>query len=151
MNWILAAILLVSLVQLVLLAVIFAGIKQFMDEFTAFFQSPDGKSPSGANVLFDVLSKRFLEQAKVTLMGLASGKARGEQAVMGEMVQDAVTSRSPGLGAILAAFPKTNKLLIKNGPLLQFLLQRFGGSSGAAPAGDHGGAGGFADNVSKYG
>lgn len=152
MNTLLAAILLVSLLNLVLFACITIAIRAFYRSMSSFLVSPDGKSASPAALVFDALSKSFVERLKLTLMGVVSGTARGQQAVMGEIIEQATASSSPLAAGLMSLLPKSGKLFAKNPMLAQWLLglvTKQGGHKAQA-AGDGGGSG-FAENAGKYG
>lgn len=136
MNWILAGILLVTLVQLALIGWFLLRFRLFVREIVSFVASPDGKAPCPLSVIADSFIARLVERFKVTLMGFKSGESRAEQAALAGLAEDVANQESPLLAAGLSAFPSLKKSILKNPALVQFLLSKLGGNSKPADGGN---------------
>ncbi len=100
------------------------------DSARAYFESPDGNTPSQFASLVEVISGQFSQKLvatlKSTFMGVQSGDHRAERGPVGELAQDMAIQESPVLGSILASFPSVAKRLRKNPELLPFAQSLLG-------------------------
>lgn len=116
-----------------------------------FVTSVNGQLSPLAEVIDAIVksaSKQFIQEAKVTLMGVKSGESRAEQAVMSALAEDDL-SKSPLLGLASAAFPKLARKLVKHPEVLEFVLSKFGGRAGVAATPVEAG-GDYAARLNKY-
>jgi hypothetical protein len=105
--------------------------------FREFVSPIDDKTPSPLSQFIALESKQiaqdFMMQAKTTMMGKASGDARAESAITGDIIQDVVSSQNPLIGILLDQFPTLKKRIAKN-PQMAFgamnLLSSLGKGSG---------------------
>lgn len=61
-----------------------------------------------------MLAQDFTNQIKTSMLGKASGAARQENAIAGDIVSDVVNETNPMLGMILDQFPTLKKRIVKN-------------------------------------
>lgn len=160
MNTVITGLLLTAVVlQCVILVIVARRFQRKVEEVESFFQPEADGQPSAAGKLYASLVQQaclaFARQMKTTLMGQASGQARGEQAVMEAVVQEGAEQAVPGVGGLIASMPGLSKRLAKNPALANAamaLLSRLGGNGGRNSGGGGGnGGGGFAANAGKYG
>lgn len=157
-NLLLAALVLVSIVNLALSIAFVYVITRIIRTAKDFISSPDGKAPAPASIVVDALVARASEaimiQFKTTFMGLISGRARGESAAAAEVAEAAIASQSPLAATVMSAFPKLRKSFLKNPALLEFALSKLDGMGKGRQLElggvNHTGAG-FAANPGRYG
>lgn len=98
-------------------------VKQFLLDFIA----PKGENQSDLANTIGILSsaagKQIAQEIASKFMGKESGQSRLENAVQGDMIQDAVASQNPMLGMILSAFPKVAKRAAKNPAALGIAME----------------------------
>ena len=61
-----------------------------------------------------MLAQDFTNQIKTSMLGKASGQARQENAIAGDIVSDVLNETNPMLGMILDQFPTLKKRVVKN-------------------------------------
>jgi hypothetical protein len=61
-----------------------------------------------------MLAQDFTNQIKTSMLGKASGAARQENAIAGDIVSDVLNETNPMLGMILDQFPTLKKRIVKN-------------------------------------
>jgi len=61
-----------------------------------------------------MLAQDFTNQIKTSMLGKASGAARQENAIAGDIVTDVLNETNPMLGMILDQFPTLKKRVVKN-------------------------------------
>lgn len=156
MNVILAlilAVLLAILAGLLYLCLSFRSILLAFQDFT----TPDDKGKSALGEFIGSICNQMVTVFRTSFMGLKSGESRGEQAVMGALMEDTAGQSSPMLAAGLQAFPALRKLISKNPGLLEFALskiQSLNKPSEAAASGNHadsGGDGSFKASLNRFG
>lgn len=118
---------------LAFLVLFWLKVAQIIAIFSLFFTSEDENTPSSFAKLMQDLAKMIGQSAamevKTTLMGKASGEARLEQAIQADIANDTIQAQSPGIAALLDAYPSLKKRALKNPGLVQFLLSRLGNTS----------------------
>ena len=119
--------------ELVLLLAVFCcfirfwlEIRQLQHNIRMFFTPPGGDEPSEfaevVNTVGKALGRSAAMEAKTTMMGKASGEARLETAIQGDMLNDTINHKSPVLGALLESFPTLKKRASKNPAVIEYLL-----------------------------
>lgn len=147
-----------SLVLVSILAFLIAGaiyarriIRRFADfaqdkqeQLTAWITPAEPGAAAPAAQLWDSLSttlaQRMAAQVKAVLMGTASGAARAEKSIEGDIAL-AMAEQSP-LGGLLDAVPGVKKTLKRNPALLNLALQKLGPVFAGLPGGNTQGPGG---------
>ncbi len=123
-NILLTGILLSLLALFALLCLAFIAVRRSILAFHAFVAPGQDGTESPVAQIWSLAVKRLVMEFKASLMGARSGEVRGEQAVMGAIVEDTVNAASPLLAAGLSAFPSLRKTLAKNPGLLEFALSK---------------------------
>ncbi len=142
MNGVLMTILvIISAISLGLVVLSLYKVRKVYRDIVKFITPQAENQPSPiAQIAFSLMHEMGASAAmeiKTTLLGKSSGESRAEQAVMTEMVQGAVSSQSPMLGAALESFPKLRKMVGKHPELLfavQSALSKLGGGGGNGSA-----------------
>ena len=130
---ILMSILLILTLIGVLLYAFWCKSRQIISDFDDFIRpGKDGKSELAGFV--GLISQQFgtaiAMEIKTTLMGKASGQARLESAVMGDIASDQLESQNPLIAGLLSSFPTLKKRLLKNPELLGMIASKLPGMSG---------------------
>jgi hypothetical protein len=112
---IIISLLLAALVILLLKAA--AKVNNAEQQFREFV-SPGKDQPSPLSQFIALESKMiaqdFTNQIKTSMLGKASGQARQENAIAGDIVSDVLNETNPMLGMILDQFPTLKKRIAKN-------------------------------------
>ena len=123
------------------ITIIFKKIKAVLTEFVVPAEENKPSPLALAGDAFAVmLGRAIVAQIKTVLMGLESGRVRGEKAVQGDLALD-IAGQSP-LAPLLGAMPNLGRTLKRNPglldlalPFLAKLAQPKGNGSGPAVAG----------------
>jgi len=150
LNIVLIALSALTLLTLILL---FLMIRSLMREFYSFMSPPpEGEEPSGIMSLVSEVGRAsgraIAMEVKTTAMGKASGEARLEKAIEGDIAQDTLNSKNPLIGGLLDMYPSLKKRALKNPGVVEFLLQRLGSAKAFNPPDN--GESGFAERLLKY-
>jgi len=153
MNWFLPLIFLTCLFQAIFFAVILWYSRLIWHNLRSFVVPIDAQTPTPLSIAVDGFIGRLVERFKVTIMGVASGQARAEQAALAEATEAAVSDHSPLMGVVMSLFPKSRKLLLKNPALMATLLKAGGkvAAAGGSPPADNGQSGDYANRLNRYG
>tara|TARA_Y100000310_G_scaffold303899_1_gene342603 strand:+ start:200 stop:595 length:396 start_codon:yes stop_codon:yes gene_type:complete len=89
-------------------------------------------------------------EIKTTLMGQASGRARLQTAIEGDMAQDALTVNNPLVAGLLESFPTVKKRALKNPGVIDFLINKLASGSGGSQPPNNGPTDNFAQRLNKY-
>ena len=113
---IIISLLLAALVILLLKAA--ARVNNAEQQFREFVSPGKDNQPSPLSQFISLESKMlaqdFTNQIKTSMLGKASGAARQENAIAGDIVSDVVNETNPMLGMILDQFPTLKKRIVKN-------------------------------------
>lgn len=137
MNWLLTALLLVNILFFVGLLLITVKItihyKKIRSVCSEFLIPPKDGEPSPAasmvKMVSDILGSSVAIHIKTSLMGKASGEARLNKAVEGD-ITEAILSQHPLAKMLMDASPGLRKKARANPGVAQMILSKFGGMQG---------------------
>jgi hypothetical protein len=129
-NWLLTALLLVSLSQIAFLVWVLyqvrRNINQIKGDFIDFVTAKDDKTPSQLAQFAEALSHTVGHAAaieiKTTLMGHASVSSKQQSGIESDIATDVLASSNPIASMALSAFPTLAKRLTKNPALMELAL-----------------------------
>tara|TARA_Y100000310_G_scaffold155137_1_gene154612 strand:- start:372 stop:839 length:468 start_codon:yes stop_codon:yes gene_type:complete len=136
------------------LGLFFVMVRSLMRELYTFIAPPvDGEEASPimslVNEVGKASGKAIALEIKTTAMGKASGQARLEQAIQGDIAQDSLTANNPLVGGLLEMYPTLKKRALKNPGVTEFLLNRLTAQPGVNIPGN-GGQSNYGERLSKY-
>ena len=121
MTAILIFCLIITLILSILLFMLLKAAKKIQNaenQFRTFVSPGPDNQPSPLSQFIALESKMlaqdFTNQIKTSMLGKASGAARQETAIAGDIVSDVLNETNPMLGMILDQFPTLKKRLAKN-------------------------------------
>lgn len=149
-NVLLTVILAVSFLQFTVIALFFLKFFGIIREIVAFITPAGDNLPSPAAELWKSMSKTLMLEFKTSFMGMLSVQSKIEKRAQDEAVQEAVTKTNPLAGAALAAFPKLQKLILKNPAILEFAMSKVASAAAKSAPGNNHDGGGFAERLGRY-
>lgn len=130
--------------------------EQMYQGFVNFITPRDEKTPSEFTNVMDAVtdraSKIVVSHFKGQMLGVLSGQSRQEKAILGDIAQDELEAKNPGMMGLLSQFPSLKKRIGKNPELINTLVGMLGnlrGGTGTNGDSKNESNGGFAEISNK--